>query len=123
VDSITDCGEIEVFDLVVEETHNYLAGDFITHNSGAFPDNEEQLVHLLDLAAPYTVQAHYGMRMLSPVGTKMKHEIVRMGLDLDAPLEHTISCYKAGERPCNACAPCFMRQEAFRRNGAVDPVA
>ena len=90
--------------------------------SGAYPDNEEQFTHLLDQAAPYAVQAHYGMRVLSPVGNLMKHEIVALGLKLGAPFEHTWSCYRGGERPCDACGPDFMRHEAFRRNGAVDPV-
>lgn len=90
--------------------------------SGAFPDNEEAFTTLLGQSVPYAVQAHYGMQLITPVGNLMKHEIVALGFQLGAPFEHTWSCYKGGDRPCDACGPDFMRHEAFRRNGAVDPV-
>ena len=64
--------------------------------SGAYPDNEEEFTHLLDLAVPYAVQAGYGMRITSPVGNLMKHEIVKLGLDLNAPFSQTWSCYRIG---------------------------
>lgn len=90
--------------------------------SGAYPDNEEEFTHLLDCAVPYAVQAHYGMRILSPVGNLMKHEIVKLGLQLDAPLEFTWSCYRGGDVHCGECGPCFMRRKAFERSGGTDPV-
>lgn len=90
--------------------------------AGAYPDNEEQFTTLLNDAVPYAVQANYAMRVLSPVGNLMKHEIVRLGLDLGAPLGLTWSCYRGGERHCGECGPCFMRKMAFERSGEIDPV-
>jgi len=89
--------------------------------AGAYCDNEEQFTNLLDLTVPYAVQAHYGMRILSPMGRFMKHEICRIGLELGTPFEHTWSCYRGGERHCGKCGPCLMRHIGFQRNGAVDP--
>lgn len=89
--------------------------------SGAYPDNEEQMfLHLQD-AAHYAVQNGRSMRVLLPVGHLMKHEIVREGLKLGVPYELTWSCYKGGERHCGTCGPCIMRRIAFERNGAKDP--
>jgi 7-cyano-7-deazaguanine synthase len=90
--------------------------------AGAYPDNEEQFTTLLNDAVPYAVQAHYGMQIVSPVGHLMKKEIVQLGLTLDAPFQHTWSCYRGGAVHCGQCGPCFMRMKAFERNGAVDPV-
>lgn len=90
--------------------------------AGAYPDNEEQFTHLLNKAVPYAVQAHYGMRVLSPVGHLMKHEIVKLGLDIGAPFEFTWSYYRGGDKHCGQCGPCFMRRKAFERSGTVDPV-
>lgn len=91
--------------------------------AGAYPDNEEEFTHLFDQLMPYAVRDGYQVNVLSPVGHLMKHEIVRLGLQLNAPFEHTWSCYRAGDEPCGECGPCFMRREAFRRNNVVDPTA
>lgn len=90
--------------------------------AGAFPDNEEQFTLLLDEVATYAVQNGVRMRVLSPVGHLMKHEIVKLGYEVGAPFAHTWSCYKSGDRHCGACGPCFMRRTAFERCGARDPV-
>jgi len=90
--------------------------------AGAYPDNEEEFTHLLNKAVPYAVQAHYGMGVVSPVGNLMKHEIVKLGLELGAPFEWTWSCYRGGRKHCGECGPCFMRRKAFERSGGIDPV-
>lgn len=90
--------------------------------SGGYPDNEEEFTTLLDSAMPYAVQNGKMMRVLAPVGNLMKHEIVREGLRLGAPLDLTWSCYRGGDQHCKQCGPCFMRAKAFERCGAVDPV-
>ncbi len=90
--------------------------------AGAYPDNEEEFVHLLDQVLDYAVHDGGQVRLESPVGRLMKHEIVALGLGLDVPYDLTWSCYRGGVTHCGECGPCFMRREAFRRNGAVDPV-
>jgi 7-cyano-7-deazaguanine synthase len=88
---------------------------------GAYPDNEEEFTHLLDQVLDYAVHDGGRVRLLAPVGKLMKHEIVELGLKLGVPYELTWSCYRAGEVHCGNCGPCFMRREAFRRNGVTDP--
>lgn len=90
--------------------------------SGAYPDNEPQMFHLLDNVLNYAVQNGYDLRIEQPVGHLMKHEIVALGLKLGAPLGLTWSCYRGGVLHCGNCGPCFMRREAFARNGVDDPV-
>tara|TARA_R110000824_G_C15221116_1_gene677589 strand:+ start:934 stop:2166 length:1233 start_codon:yes stop_codon:yes gene_type:complete len=89
--------------------------------SGAFPDNEEEFTHLLDQVLDYAVHDGRQVRLLSPVGHLMKHEIVKTGVGLGVPYELTWSCYRGGEAHCGNCGPCFMRREAFRRNKLNDP--
>lgn len=88
---------------------------------GAYPDNEEQLTITFNELLPYAVQNGYRVQVVSPLGTLMKHEIVRLGLLLAAPLEETWSCYRAGAKPCGTCSSCHMRSIAFARAGAQDP--
>ncbi len=57
----------------------------------------------------------------TPLIESTKAEIVRMGLDLDAPLSLTWSCYQGGDVPCGACDACVLRQAGFAAAGADDP--
>lgn len=89
--------------------------------AGAYPDNEEEFgVRLGDLL-PYALQRDTPMRVLQPLAQRMKHEVVKMGLDADVPYHLTWSCYGSGDEHCGECGPCFMRRTAFARNGILDP--
>jgi 7-cyano-7-deazaguanine synthase len=63
----------------------------------------------------------------NPVDVRMplvdltKAQIVRLGVELDAPLALTWSCYRGGERPCGTCDSCVLRAKGFAEAGAVDP--
>lgn len=88
--------------------------------SGAYPDNEPELYELLNKLMSNVVAEGRQIRILQPVGNMMKHEIVRTGHALGAPLHLTWSCYSGGEHPCGDCGPCYMRRRAFEMNGLVD---
>jgi 7-cyano-7-deazaguanine synthase len=57
----------------------------------------------------------------TPLIELTKQEIVRLGLDLDAPLALTWSCYQGGNRPCGACDACLLRARGFAEAGVDDP--
>jgi 7-cyano-7-deazaguanine synthase len=57
----------------------------------------------------------------TPLIESTKAEIVRMGLDLDAPLSLTWSCYQGGDVPCGVCDACVLRAAGFAAAGADDP--
>ncbi len=90
--------------------------------AGAYPDNEEEFFERLNDLLPNAVGEGENIMIEQPLGALMKHEIVRLGLELGAPLDLTWSCYKDGETHCGDCGPCYMRQNAFKINGSTDPV-
>ena len=67
--------------------------------------------------------AEYGVdvRIETPIIELSKAEIVRMAVDLGAPLEDTWSCYAGGERPCGVCDSCVLRARGFEEAGVPDP--
>lgn len=54
----------------------------------------------------------------TPLG---KHDVARLGYDLEVPLAETWSCYKGGELHCGTCGTCTERREAFALAGLTDP--
>jgi 7-cyano-7-deazaguanine synthase len=57
----------------------------------------------------------------TPLIERTKAEIVRLGVDLDAPLHLTWSCYRGGTMPCGSCDACVLRAAGFAAAGVADP--
>ncbi|MBM4288017.1 MAG: 7-cyano-7-deazaguanine synthase QueC [Deltaproteobacteria bacterium] len=51
-----------------------------------------------------------------------KAGIVRLGLELHAPLELTWSCYQNEDRACGRCSSCRLRLRGFAQAGVKDPI-
>lgn len=63
------------------------------------------------------------LRVLAPLLQRSKAEIVRLGLELEAPYALTVSCYDpVGERACGRCDACTLRLAGFAGASASDPV-
>jgi len=62
------------------------------------------------------------IRVVTPLIAMHKAEIVRLGLELNAPFDLTWSCYQREDRACGVCDSCALRLRAFREAGAEDPI-
>lgn len=58
----------------------------------------------------------------TPFLTMSKADIIGLGLRLGVPYALTRSCYTADMTACGLCGTCVERREAFRVNGAEDPI-
>jgi 7-cyano-7-deazaguanine synthase len=57
----------------------------------------------------------------TPLIESTKADIVRLGVELGAPLELTWSCYRGGDVPCGTCDACVLRARGFAEAGVDDP--
>lgn len=57
----------------------------------------------------------------TPLVDRTKADIVRLGIELGAPLHLTWSCYRGGPAPCGACDACALRAKGFAEAGVADP--
>jgi 7-cyano-7-deazaguanine synthase len=57
----------------------------------------------------------------TPLIDLTKADIVRLGVDVGAPLELTWSCYMGFDRPCGECDACRLRAKGFAEAGVDDP--
>jgi 7-cyano-7-deazaguanine synthase len=62
------------------------------------------------------------IRVVTPLIAMRKAEIVRLGLELNAPFDLTWSCYQREDRACGVCDSCVLRLRAFREAGTEDPI-
>jgi len=63
------------------------------------------------------------IQVVTPLIAMRKAEIVRLGLELNAPFDLTWSCYQREDRACGVCDSCVLRLHAFRDAGAEDPIS
>ena len=61
-----------------------------------------------------------GIEVVTPLIAMRKAEIVRLGLELDAPFDLTWSCYSREDAACGVCDSCVLRLRAFQEAGAKD---
>ncbi len=59
--------------------------------------------------------------VLTPLIDLTKADIIRLGLEVGAPLELTWSCYRGGVVPCGDCDSCALRALGFTEAGIADP--
>jgi 7-cyano-7-deazaguanine synthase len=62
------------------------------------------------------------IEIVTPLIRLRKAEIVRLGLELDAPFDLTWSCYKREDQACGVCDSCRLRLRGFAAAGARDPI-
>ena len=62
------------------------------------------------------------IEIVTPLIQLRKSEIVRLGLELGAPLDLTWSCYSREDQACGVCDSCVLRLRAFQEAGAKDVI-
>jgi 7-cyano-7-deazaguanine synthase len=62
------------------------------------------------------------IEVVTPLIHMRKSEIVRLGLELSAPLHVTWSCYSGEAEACGVCDSCALRLRAFAQAGVPDPI-
>lgn len=84
-----------------------------------YPDCRPEFID--GIAAAIKAGTWNRVKVLSPFCNKTKADIVRLGVRLGVPYEHTYSCYKGGRKHCGKCGTCVERKEAFALAKAKDP--
>ncbi len=110
----TAFAEIYAFDVIILGNN--------LEESGAYPDNEPEFIKKFNKILPFAVHSKKALTVEMPVGNLMKHEIVKLGNEIGAPMHLTWSCYNKGTQHCGVCAPCYMRQEAFKMNNLKEVI-
>jgi 7-cyano-7-deazaguanine synthase len=86
----------------------------------AYPDCTPEFIGAM--ANAVFVGTYFKVRLLTPLQWLTKRQVVRLGLELEAPYRLTLSCYNGLEPACGLCSTCQSRLRAFKENGVADPI-
>ena len=116
--------EVERVDPHVLGTHIFLAPNVIDYSGypDCRPEYYDRMRDALMYGSKLWTQYHVPIRIETPVIQLSKADIVKLGMELKAPLERTWSCYQDGELPCGRCDSCVFRARGFEEAGHKDPL-
>lgn len=95
----------------------------VAEDSSGYPDCRPEFYEAFQRAIDVGTKPETQVSIVTPVIHMRKSEIVKRGLELDAPLHLTWSCYRAEERACGRCDSCALRLRAFGEAGVADPIS
>ena len=109
---------------VVGASQIYFGANVLDYSG--YPDCRPEFIQAFETAVNKGTKAGIEgkwLRVLAPLLTMTKTEIIQKGLQLHAPLHLTHSCYDpVGTLACGRCDSCVIRREGFAKAGVVDPI-
>jgi len=89
-----------------------------------YPDCRPEFIEAFAAAAALALKRGVEGRPVAirtPLVQLAKADVVRLGLEVGAPLGLTWSCYRGGQQPCGTCDSCVLRARGFAQAGVDDP--
>lgn len=87
-----------------------------------YPDCRPQFIEAFQRVIDLGTKETTHITLKTPFIRMTKTDILRKGMTLGVPYEHTWSCYRNDIRACGTCGSCHFRQEAFAAIGLKDPI-
>lgn len=82
----------------------------------------DSLEYSLNEGSVFYHQDHRKFKILTPLVSKSKAEIIQLGEEICADFSLSWTCYNGGEKPCGKCPSCIDRANGFRANCLEDPL-
>lgn len=93
----------------------------VEEDSSGYPDCRESFLLAFERAVREGTRPEVRIAIHSPLVHMRKSEIIKMGVQLGAPLHLNWSCYGPGPAPCDVCESCLLRARGFREAALPDP--
>lgn len=94
----------------------------VAEDSSGYPDCRPEFYAAFQRAVDTGTKTGTQIKIRTPIIAFSKAQIVKKGIELDAPLHLTWSCYQAEEVACGKCDSCTLRLRGFERAGVADPI-
>jgi 7-cyano-7-deazaguanine synthase len=94
----------------------------VAEDSSGYPDCRPEYYRVFQELIRVGTRPETQIEIVTPVITLKKNEIIRLGMELGAPLQLTWSCYQDEDTACGVCDSCLLRLRAFGEAGVADPI-
>jgi len=105
---------------VIEANAIYIGA--VAEDSSGYPDCRPEFYEAFQKTIDAGTKPDTHIEVRTPIIHLTKGEIVKKGIELDAPLHLTWSCYRSEDLPCGTCDSCALRLRGFEQAGVIDPI-
>lgn len=94
----------------------------VAEDSSGYPDCRPEFFEAFEKMIQAGTKPDTNITIKTPVIGMSKAEIINKGLELEAPLNLSWSCYRNEDLACGKCDSCALRLRGFEQAGVKDPI-
>ena len=94
----------------------------VAEDSSGYPDCRPEFYQAFQRTIDTGTKPDTHITIRTPIIELSKAEIVKKGIEIDAPLHLTWSCYRSESLACGTCDSCALRLRGFSQAGVADPI-
>jgi 7-cyano-7-deazaguanine synthase len=94
----------------------------VAEDSSGYPDCRPEFFAAFEKTIETGTKPETRIKIVTPIIHLSKDEIVQKGIELNAPLHLSWSCYRNEDLACGTCDSCALRLRGFVRAGVIDPI-
>lgn len=94
----------------------------VYEDSSGYPDCRPEFFSAFEKLIDLGTKPETTIKIETPVIHLSKAEIIKKGIELNAPLHLTWSCYQNEDIACGLCDSCALRLRGFQMAGVEDPI-
>jgi 7-cyano-7-deazaguanine synthase len=94
----------------------------VEEDSSGYPDCRKVFYDAFNEVIELGTKPETKILIETPIIHLKKHEIIKKGMELNAPFELSWSCYKNDVKACGVCDSCALRLRGFQTAGFDDPI-
>ena len=94
----------------------------VEEDSSGYPDCRKVFYEKFNEVIELGTKPSTKIKIETPLIDMTKADIVKKGMELNAPFHLTWSCYKDEEIACGECDSCALRLRGFQKAGFDDPI-
>jgi 7-cyano-7-deazaguanine synthase len=106
---------------VIGATSIYIGA--VAEDSSGYPDCRPEFYEAFQKVIDSGTRPQTHITIRTPIIHLSKGEIVEKGIELNAPLHLTWSCYRSEDLACGTCDSCALRLRGFTLAGEKDPIS
>src|SRR5215510_2448600 len=95
----------------------------VWEDSSGYPDCRPEYYEAFNRVIREGTRPSTDITIETPLIHLSKQDIVKKGVELNAPFHLTWSCYRNSDAACGVCDSCALRLRAFQEAGFEDPIA